>query len=216
MIKLLALILFYSTAWAQRTYTFDTRIEYLVSAQTQDQNDSIFTLLTNSKDNAYYARMWDTRKKKSKLTFLDQNGTYAHKAIAYRDLDQVRQFDCGAVSRYENPYKYQMDNYAFSQIGDTLINGIAHKTVRLRCINKERSEKKQIGSYLYIVNPAIAHKPVLLLATAYEIEKTRGGMPAGLLVEQHHYDFHGQWISSIKLTGYRNIQQNLIIPQCNE
>jgi hypothetical protein len=187
--------------------------KYLKNKDEKENHDVIY--LVNSKDNSYFAKIVEKDNDNYSLEFLDPSSILIKTNITKSDFAKgTIIIDCDNVYPYSNPYKYQTDNYAFTSIKDTILDGMKNKYYSFQCVNKKRQIKKKIGENLYIIDSTISCKPMLTFCTAYEEWKLNKNLPDGLLKELHFYNYKGSLITSEKLSHYETIIKKIIIPKC--
>ena len=137
--KFIALCLFvFSGSNAQQHYNFDVELKYEYQDRKDPKDNFTYILYSNSRFNHFFARYEESNKRKTKFFFLDQNGKYYSKKTKTEDLAKsVIILDCEFTSRYTNPYKYQIENYDFGDIRDTIIDSQPLKMCWLTLTEKQ-------------------------------------------------------------------------------
>lgn len=210
---MLVLVLISYTAQSQKEYAFDHLVNYEIVYPGRSKKHTYFSYLTNSNDNSYLAYINDLDSAKLDLEFVDQNGVYFKSNIT---TDSFFSAEYLAVKnadtrRYRNPYKNQKKNYAFSSVTDTIINGRHYRQYSLFSTNPKIAARENIGHYLYIVDTAHYHLPLLSFETSYERWKEFGNLPAGILTEVHYYNYDGELLWSQKMVDFKNFKTRLVI-----
>lgn len=215
---------------SQKQYQFDYLIEYDYilykdSVKTKNQNyraeDEITKkyYLTNSKNNDFYAIVTEYDSLNYKMHFRDYKGNHS-KALFPKAIFDIAEFiniDCHHVNRFHNPYKYQIKNYDFHVLNDTIIEEKAYSMYKLSHVNPKKSRRRKLGSNIHIVDKETQfHLPILSFATAYEEWKTNKNLPNGIFYEKHLIDFNGNLDSTERLLNITKINKKIIIPDaCN-
>ncbi|WP_396596193.1 hypothetical protein [Dokdonia sp. R86516] len=219
----LLLILFSSNILAQKKYAFDRISTYSreivkPGERKKDKNDSITKLqviyLTQENDNSYFALL--TKKDSLNFTFklTDRNGVKITMDISRIQFEQLETLEapCKNISEYVNPYKYQVKNYDFTEIKDTIIEGVSYSSYKLTSNNSKRAKRKKLGTNLYIIDKSTTeHLPFLTFATAYEEWKTVRNIPNGLFIEKHMLFYSGKTFMKEKIISTHKIQKQIII-----
>lgn len=222
-IILLLLILFSSNILAQKKYVFDRISTYsreIVKPgdSKKGKNDSItkreVIYLTQESDNSYFAQLTKKDSLNFTLKLTDRNGIKITMDISRIQFEQLETLEatCKNVSEYMNPYKYQVKNYDFTDIKDTIIEGIAYSSYKLTSNNSKRAKRNKLGTNLYIIDKRIAeHLPLLTFATAYEEWKTERNIPNGLFIEKHMLFYSGKTFMKEKIVSTHKIQKQIVI-----
>ncbi|MFD0990748.1 hypothetical protein ACFQ1R_11620 [Mariniflexile jejuense] len=223
--------LFFSTfCFSQKIYQFDYLIEYEITFHQDSIKINDGTLrkvnktkkayyLTNSKNNEYHARITEMDSLKNKISFIDNNGVSANVTYLKSGLDEAEFIDieCKNVMRYQSQYKYEIKNYDFIKLNDTVINGKAYDRYKLESVKPKRTKRKKLGIIYYIIDKETAfHLPILDFTTAYEEWKSGSHLNNGLFFERYYIDYYGNLGTKERLINYQKIDKKIVIDdECN-
>lgn len=202
-------------SFSQQHYRFDMVLKYKYIQHFDNEKSFDRVYLINSKDNSYYAILTDKNKNNFNLNLFQQD--YLHAASVIKKSDLTKEnivVDCNDVSHYSNPYKYQTDNYSFTPVRDTILNGVPHIFFWLKNISTGRETRMKFGRNLYISDNRIDCKPIFTFSTAYEEWKVNGKIPDGLLKESHTFNSDGTPSTSEILVSSEVVTKQIIIPKC--
>lgn len=187
-------------------YNFNRRLTYEVIDLKNQQNNRIVTYLINEQDNSYNAIQNNILSTQNEIIFVDQNGIYWKGQIKTEDLNKPRiTLEKEQITNYINPYKYQINNYDFIELKDTVLNEKVCKRFMLKSNDAQIEKKKKLGREIYVVDTSSNMKPMLIFATAYEIWKKRKNLPNGLIVEKYFFNDKREMIIKEKLKNSENI-----------
>lgn len=225
---LITLLLFSTVCFSQKQYEFDYLIEYELALYKEDsikkkhhpirEKDETIKryYLTNSKKNNYLAIVTELDSLNYNIIFKDEDGIYSNAHFLKSDLDiaEYINIECQYVRRYRNPYKYQINNYAFNILNDTLINGKTYSMYKLGLIKPKKAKRKKIGTNYYIIDKKTNfHLPIFNFSTAYEEWKDNKNLPSGIYFEKYYIDYLGNITSREKLVNFWKIDKKIIIEE---
>lgn len=188
-------------------YFFDYKLEYKVTYFKEPAKDYTITYYINSKDNSYWGSLKKINDTESDYLFIDQKGKsvraiFQNSQIASHEKNGIAVTSFGS---FRNPYKYQVDNYDFFKLTDTVIDEKIQSRYLLRSTNAKREKKKRLWRNIYMIDKSKSIKPLLPFATAYEIWKVRNNFPDGLITQQDHYNNKGILVFSEKITKVNSL-----------
>ena len=187
-------------------YNFNCRLTYEVTNLKDQKKNHIVSYLINEQDNSYNSTNLTISDNKEEITFVDQNGVYWKGQLNNRNLkNSVVTLDKGLSRKYNNPYKYQVDNYDFVELKDTLLDNKNCKRFMLKSNDVEKEKKKKLGREIYIIDTSSNTQPLLTFCTAYEVWKRRKNIPNGIIIEKYFYNFKGEMVTKEKLKSIENI-----------
>lgn len=222
---LLLLILVSSNSVAQKTYIFDHISVYnrAIIQPTEDYKRKIDTnqvkeleiiYLTKKDDNSYFARLSEKDALHYSLNLTDHNGTRLKMTISKNTFNEseVLKAPCKNVSKVTNLFKYQIKNYDFKTLSDTILQNTTYSSYKLISINPKRAKRKKLGTILYIIDKKTAdHLPLLPSPTAYEEWKSKKNIPNGLYAEKLQLFYSGAtWVKE-KMISNHSIKKQIII-----
>lgn len=187
-------------------YNFNCRLTYeFIDLKNQKKNHDV-NYLINNQDNSYYSSYHSISGNMEEVTFLDQNGVYWKGQLKNQILSNLEiTLEKELLRKYSNPYKFQVDNYDFIELKDTLLNNKMCKRVMLKSNSAEREQKKKLGREVYVIDTSSDMKPLLTFSTAYEIWKKRKNIPNGIIIEKYLYNYKGEMVIQEKLKSSENI-----------
>ncbi|WP_299386229.1 hypothetical protein [uncultured Lacinutrix sp.] len=211
----LAVLLNITFCFAQKSYVFDTLLEYDCKSITPIK-DSTFTkyLYTNSKNNSYYITIKNLDSLNYSLEFVDTDKHYSKVKVLKNKLfksAEIDILDCKDVANVYNQYKNRIKDYKFINLQDTLINNILLKNYKLTYVkSKKKKTRKKIGAIQYIIKEDTEfHSPILLHPTAYNEWKKEKNIPNGIYEEFLFYDFNNNLTSHYKLKKIKRVKLKL-------
>lgn len=205
---LLILVLWVGAANAQDVYSFDLCLEYEVLHHDKPAANTRKKYYVNSVDNQYHIVNLASDTMRYNLYFIHYDKKWSRGKNTYKS-NAVLSFSETFVAG--NPYKYQRKNYAFSPIGDTVLNGQKLKYVRFYSTKPKKIKRKKLYSAIMFFEPGPS-KPLVWHSTAMEIWLTRGGIPNGILVEQHMYDENNVHRTTHKLIAKTQVKMAVQMP----
>lgn len=190
-------------------YNFDYCVTYeIINSKNQNKNRTV-SYFINKQDNSYFALQNNTLNKLKEITFLDRNGVYFKSQLEIKTLiNSSITLNKEHIKKYSNPYKFQVDNYDFVKLKDTILNNKVCKRFLLKHNNPKRETKRQIGKEVYVIDTTFNIKPMLTFDTAYEIWKLRKNIPDGLIVEKYLYNSKNELEITEKIKSNENISMN--------
>ncbi|TYA55284.1 hypothetical protein [Formosa maritima] len=224
---LIVSLLFTTLSFSQKQYEFDYLIEYDVtvnkeSKEIQNNSSSNSTqaskkyYFTNSKKNNYQAIVFDLDSLHYKMCFKDEDGIMFNVNFLKSDLHkaEIMNIKCENVRRYLNPYKYQIKNYEYQILNDTLLDNKSYSHYTLGAINPKKAISKKIGTEVFIIDKETSfHVPILEHSTAYEEWKANGTLPNGIFYEKLFIDYKGDLESKETLVGYWKIDKKIVFSE---
>ena len=222
---IITFFLFTTICFSQKQYKFDYLIEYDLTyykdsikiknrpfRKTDKKIKKYY--LTNSKNNDYLAIITEKDSLNYKMVFKDNNGIHSNVIILKSDLNKAEfiNLDCKHMNRYQNAYKYQIKNYDFFILSDTVINNKSFIRYKLSSIKPKKVERKMLGTEFYIIDKFTNfHLPILSFSTAYEEWKSNKTIPNGIFIEKYFIDYYGNLDSSEKIVNYWKIDKKIVI-----
>lgn len=187
-------------------YNFNCKLTYEVTNLKDQKKNHIASYLINKQDNSYNSTNLKISDNKQEVTFLDQNGIYWKGKLNNQILkNSVITLDKGLAKKYSNPYKYQIENYEFVELKDTLLDNKNYKRFMFKSKVIENEIKKKIGREIYIIDSSSNIQPLLTFCTAFEVWKSRKNIPNGIIIEKYFYNFKGEMMTKEKLIDIENI-----------
>lgn len=186
-------------------YKFDRKLTYEVTSFKKNKT-RLITYFINDQDNSYNAFRYNALRTKSEITFVDQGGVYWKGKINNIDLNKSKvTLRKENKSQYNNPFKYQVDNYAFIELTDTILDQKVYKRFMLKSTKPDIEKRKLLGTEIYVIDTSSNVKPLLTFVTAYEIWKKRKSIPNGIIVEKYFFNSNNEMITKEKLISSENI-----------
>jgi hypothetical protein len=216
---LLSFTLLVQLCYSQKNYYFDYILEFdkEISLNSKVEIDSIKTYLINSNKNSYFMSLNKGDFLNVGLNFIDNDGILIYSTINKSLFNATRKItiDCKNAKHYYNPYKYQVENYIFINLKDTIIN---NKSFYHYCIKSNRSLKYQkrnkIMAIHYIVDKnSTDFLPFLIEPTCYEEWKKERNIPNGLPFIIYQKNFEGKITHKIQLKTCTKIEMSLVVPE---
>lgn len=221
----LLFLLFSLFSFAQKQYDFDYLIEYELTLYKDSlkiknrpfrKKDEIIKkyYLTNSKKNNFIAEVTELDSVNYKMIFRDRNGIYSNVSFLKSEFNKAEfiNIECENVIKHINPYKYQIKNYNFSILTDTIINDKSYSRYMLASTKPKKIKRKKLGTQIYIIDKETQfHSPILNFSTAYEEWKSNKILPNGIFYEKYFIDYNKTLDSKFKLIGFWKIDEKIII-----
>jgi hypothetical protein len=200
----------------QRKYFFDYFIEYDFQSSETENRKKVF-LLTNSKDNSYYIRVFEKDSLTYNVYFLDSNGIFSTAYIDKKDFlaAETISLKCNFITHFSNPFKYQVDNYHFENKNDTIIDKESFKYYILKSNNPKREKRKKLAVNHYVVERNTEfHLPILVnFVTALEEYKVDNIIPNGIAKVLYIKSFYKKKLGIYSLNYFVKINKFLIVPK---
>jgi len=217
--------LFTAICFSQKQYRFDYLVEYeltLFKDSLKIENRPFRKIdekikryyLTNSKNNDFIAIVTEKDSLNYRLVLKDNNGIYSNVIILKTNLNSAEfiNIDCEYINQYSNNYKYQIKNYDFFILKDTVIDEISFSRYKLSSIKPKKVKRKKLGTKFYIIDKSTKfHLPILNFSTAFEEWKDNKNLPNGIFKEKYFIDYNGALDSNEKLIKYWKIDKTIII-----
>jgi len=211
---LFLLITISSTAFGQKKYSFDYALVYDFQLNENTKVEKRI-LMTNSKDNSYLLEVTEKDSLNYSLEFVDQSGHYSNTLLSHSDFFKAEtiSIDCEALRAYENPFKYQVENYDFHTANDTLIEGNKYSRYFFRSNKVKKEKNKKLATLFFVLeNNTNFHQPVLLHPTSYEEWKLEKNIPNGIPKLFYFTSYTtNKIVSKYTLTDYRKIDKYILI-----
>lgn len=217
----LFIILFSVSVSSQKKYAFDYMLEYKFQKNDTAKVGKAF-MLTNSRDNSYLLHIYPVDSLNYRYYFVDDTGGITCSAlITEADLfraDTITEH-CDNVWRYSNPFKYQTENYDFTNSADMIVAGKPYKQYILKSNKPKKEKRKKLYTNYYIIEENTDfHLPILMVfPTAYEEWKKEKNIPNGIIKEMYGVSYDGKIKSPIyNLEKFSKANKYLVIPEeCN-
>lgn len=207
-------ILISTICYSQNKYFFDSKIEYEFTNHSNPSKNGIKTYYTNSKDNSYSITRTVLDSTTSEIEFIDSNGVQLRKKVRNEIFNNENIYVTrNEIRNYSYPFTYQLDNYHFSEVNDTIISNKAFKQISFLSNDLKRAKKKKLGTLQYIFDTDFDHQPLLTFSTAFEVWKVTRKMPNGLIVQSHLRDIQNKLVFSEKLKQINPLTMYLIITE---
>ncbi|MFC0603445.1 hypothetical protein [Winogradskyella pulchriflava] len=205
---------------AQKTYNFDYLLDY---EQTHFRADTIKQnriFLTNSKDNSYYAVISELDSLHYELMLHDRNKLHSKVKVKKAEFlnNEDINIDCNQVLAYENRYKFQVKNYEFISLKDTLFNRKYCKVYKLKStLKKKKIIRKKIGSHIYIIDSSTSfHLPFLEHDTEYEEWLKERSLPNGIFLKKILLNYKDEISTIQELKELKKVEINInILGNCD-
>ncbi|RZK01373.1 MAG: hypothetical protein EOO46_20515 [Flavobacterium sp.] len=174
-------------------YTFDQVLTYEVIKPGKRDTTKI-KFHVNSQNNDFFTIIKFEKKKSAQLYFTDFNGKAIQKEIPLDRIEKVESENFGPFNYavYSNPYKFQVGNYNFRYIGDTVIKNAVLKKYLLKSTKPNIEKRKKLWHEIYAIDTTKSSLPLLWHPTAYEVWKKRKNIPNGIIVEKYYYNYQGK------------------------
>ena len=220
--RITAFVLFmsFSFSFGQKSYEFDTLLEYECRFNTS-KSDTLVTqyIYTNSKDNSYYITVRGHDKLNYSLEFADIDNYHSVVKVLRSQLfnsNLISIDNCKNVHKMTNRYKSKIRNYAFTIQSDTIISSKTYKSYTLKYLKSKRKKKKnKIGTNHYIIkNNTEYHLPILTHPLTYNEWKKENNIPNGIYKEYFFYNHNDKITNHHKLKKIKQVavKLNLVKP----
>ena len=190
--KKLSLILLISNfALCQTNFQFDYLLEYEFIHYVDSTKSEKKTYLTNSKDNSYNLEITNKDSLTYKLFFLKQDYIRFHINILKKTFQSNININinCKEIFPGSNPNKFQVENYNYIKIDDTL----SFEEYKMVCLRPEKYiKKKKIGYYKLKFDKNLPiHLPNFQFDKLYKEWKKNKNLPNNFVLENSYYDYTG-------------------------
>jgi len=210
-------ILLIQTSFSQMKFHLDYALEFEITSGT-DKNRKITNnyYFHNSLNNGYLMTLYEKDSLNVEINFTDRENLYIISKMKKTDFIKAEtiQNSCESVRKTHNPFKYQVNNYEFVNLKDTLIN---EKSYYHYCIRSNRSLKyqrrKKIVAIHYIVDKNSSEfLPFFIQPTCYEEWKKERNIPNGSPFIIYHVNLNGTINHKMQLKNSTRINKYLSIP----
>ena len=127
---LLSFTLLVQLCYSQKNYDFDYILNFdkSISIKKNKEKDSAKTFLVNSSKNGYMMVVNNRDSSKYGILFIDNDGILINSTINKNSLNTAEKIttDCKNVKPFSNPFKFQVNNYEFVNLTDTIINNTSY------------------------------------------------------------------------------------------
>jgi hypothetical protein len=217
-IFLWSFVLVIQTSFSQMKFPLDYALEFEIMNFT-DKNRKIpnHYYFYNSSNNSYLMNLKEKDSLNFEIYFSDREKLYLISKMNKADffIAETIENPCGSVRKYHNPFKYQVDNYEFVNLNDTLINA---KSYYHYCIRSNRSlkyqKRKKIAAIHYIVDKnSPEFQPFLIEQTCYEEWKKERNIPNGSPFIIYHVNVKGAITFKMQLKSLVKINKYLAVSE---
>jgi hypothetical protein len=200
--------------FSQKEYNFDYGLTYSFNLKNGKTNTNIY--LVNSKKNNYYLFIHDGDSINSTLHFYDFKGLMVNGMMINNKAYQSSAYisNCNEVLPLKNSYKYQINNYEFVILNDTVLNDTSYYHYKVRSLKSLKFQKrKKILTTHYIVDKSSNNFiPFLWNSTIYEEWKHEKSIPNGYPKIIFYENFEGKITTVFSLVSIKKIERKLTIP----
>ncbi len=127
------------------------------------------------------------------------------------DGSEILNLQCEFVRNYTNSNKYQIKNYEFINLKDTIIEGKIYGRYKLTPTDLKRAKRKKIGTQFYIIDKTEDFVPILNHPTAYEKFLINKNIPNGLLYQIYFVTSRGELTYKTTLINKYKIHKKIYI-----
>ncbi len=205
-------LFYYCFTFGQTKYHFDYLLEYKTYVDNDSINAKMVYYYTNSQDNSYFARITEKDSLNFNLNFISRDKMFANVILNKKACQNAQSISINCIDVYhlQNNFKYQINNYDFIKIPDTIEGIDVFKIYSLK--SKKYQKRRKINSlYLTFDLNSIQHKPLLVNPTAYEEWKSNPELPNKLILEEKYYDYENNLTHKSILSNYYKIQKDIEI-----
>lgn len=150
------------------------------------------------------------------LNFLDQNGITFQVTAKKSDFKKALFLNttCDYIGQYINPFKYQVKNYDYHKLKDTLMVGKKFSHYVYKAINLRKEKRKKWQRLHYIIDTSFSGvKPLFNQITAYEEWKVNHFLPNGIVKELYYTTPKGEIRGDYKLVELTKTDFEINIPK---
>ncbi len=211
---LLFFLFFTINIFSQNNYKFNYISEYKVYFYKDEQiSFKKILYLTNSNNNNYIAEITE-KDSIYKVRFLDYKKKYSVFFISKNEFLKSKTIVIpnSYFKKDKNTFEFQVNNYAFYNLKDTLYNNTKYSHYKLSSKKQNRALNKKIGTYHYIIDKKTGfHKPILIHPTAIAEYRSKKNIPNGIYHEKIFIDFRGRKKESWKHIRTKKLHKEIII-----
>lgn len=204
-------------AYSQKKYHLDFALEFDVKINThKSKKDSTWFYMINSKANNFILFVNEKNEKNYNLVFSDREGLFVN-SLVEKDLffkAETINNECESVRKSTNPHKFQVDNYEFINLKDTLINNVSyfHYIIKTNRGLKYQKKKKIVTIHFIVDKNSPDFSPFLLEPTCYEEWKKERNIPNGKPFIIFHENFKGKITFKMQLKNAVKIDRFFTVP----
>lgn len=166
---------------SQKTYQFDTLLEYEFTHEKDSTNAVHYIYLTNSSDNSYHLVLREVDSLNYSIYFRDNELFTANSSISKVDFEKadVINNDCQGLLKWDNSkYKKRLSKYSVVKSAES----DSKQEYRLSDASKTKTDDNSAYNYYYLeANETVMplfHRPL-----DYEVWKIEKSIPNGTFVE---------------------------------
>lgn len=212
-------LLFFSLQiYGQITYKFDKLLMYNTSNFNDSISGSVQYIMVNSKDNSYYAHLWEKDSTTYRLYFRDNDSLNFDTEINKSEFFKAEYIstDCDGVSTWgkERLAKRmkKLNKLEIHQFQDTIINSLNYKYFRIK--DKKKKTSKVYSYRYYILDETISSdRPIIIDPTDYTLWKLNDLPKNGVIKEFGLYDKEKDSFYKRRLDSIYAIDKKIVIPE---
>jgi hypothetical protein len=215
-------ILIIQMGFAQKRYHLDYALEFDIQINSHDSEkdkigkDSIRFYMINSNLNNIILFLNEKDEKNYNLFFSDKEGLYVNSVIEKSLFFKAETINnnCESVHRTSNPFTYQVNNYEFINLKDTLINDTSyfHYIIKTNRGLKFQKRKKIVSIHYIVDKNSPEFSPFLIESTCYEEWKKERNIPNGKPSIIYHENYKGEITFKMELKNAVKIDRYFTVP----
>lgn len=215
---LLSFTLLVQLCYSQKNYDFDYILNFdkSISIKKNKEKDSAKTFLVNSSKNGYMMVVNNRDSSKYGILFIDNDGILINSTINKNSLNTAEKIttDCKNVKPFSNPFKFQVNNYEFVNLTDTIINNTSyyHYYIKSNRSLKYQKRKKIVAIHYIVDKKSPEFLPFLIHYTCYEEWKKERNIPNGSPYIIYHKNIKGEITYKIQLKSLVKVTKYLAVP----
>jgi hypothetical protein len=208
--------------FAQKKYHLDYALEFEIKINTHKiknqkiKKDSTRFYIVNAKENNFILFINEDGGKNYNLFFSDKEGLFVNSSVDKNLFSKAETInnECESVRRSSNPYKFQVDNYEFINLSDTLVNNTSyyHYTIKTNRGLKYQKRKKIVSIHYIVDKNSPDFSPFFIEPTCYEEWKKERNIPNGKPFIIYHENYKGEITFKMQLENAVKIDRYFTVP----
>jgi len=212
--------------YSQKLYEFDYIIEYEVSLfkdsirpkknrHRVNNNNYKRYYLINSKQNEYFAVIYEKDSLNYQLIFDDHKRKVHSKSIALKsDLNDADLIEMNCKNVFKSMNGLKTKDYDFLNLKDTLINNKSLSLYKYNLKNQKKRKRKKIGSYYYIIDKSSNFNlPLFVHPNLFEKWQLNNKISIGFIKEKYYKDYYEKLRFTEKFVGFIKTDKKIYIPK---
>lgn len=213
-----SLMLLFQLSFSQKKFHLDYALEFDITRYPdKTQKLTNYYYFYNSTNNGYLMYLREKDSLNFEISFTDREKLYLISKMNKADFFKAETIEnpCESVRKSDNPFKFQVDNYEFVNLTDTIINNTSYYHYYIKSTRSLKYQKrKKIAAIHYIVDKnSPEFQPFLIAQTCYEEWKKERNIPNGSPFIIYHVNVKGAITFKMQLKSLVKINKYLAVSE---